>query len=240
MRVAPNLLRMKILIAAVHRPALAGVCRWSALYGKIWWLAAVRMAASHLARGRMDCEPTFLRLSLAEVPERDRAVTLKEVFGRGIVNMDFTPLTDDPQLEVQIHLFPGVAVTSSRNSPFFSDSGFDPSRESDDLAFVWATSPCKAGLKHLGKEVVADDGAAVLISCADRVSAGTRTNGSSLTVRMQRSLLLPLLPDAEAALMHNVSPDNAALQLLTTYLEVLIANKARNWPLPSLRTSAIL
>jgi transcriptional regulator GlxA family with amidase domain len=43
---------------------------------------------------------------------------------------------------------------------------------------------------------------------------------------VQRSLLLPLLPDAEAALMRQVSPDNAALQLLTSYLEVLIASEA--------------
>ena len=173
----------------------------------------------------MDREPTFYRLSLAEVPERDRAVTLKEVFGHGIVNMDFTPLTDDPQLEVKIHAFPGVAITSCRNSPFASDSGFDRSRDSDDFALAWPTLPCKGEFKHLGKET-RGDGTAVLMSCADRVSTETRTDVSSLTVRMKRSLLLPLLPDAEAALMRHVPPDNAALRLLTTYLGVLIANKA--------------
>jgi AraC-like DNA-binding protein len=173
----------------------------------------------------MDREPTFYRLSLSEVPTQDRAVTLKEVFGRGIVNMDFTPLTDDPRLDVEIHLLPGVIITDCRNSAFASDSGFDRSRDSDDLALAWTTSPGKGEMKHLGKETDAT-GVAVLISCADRVSTETRTNVSSLTVRMRRSLLLPLLPDAEAALMRNVPRDNAALRLLTTYLGVLIANKA--------------
>jgi AraC-like DNA-binding protein len=173
----------------------------------------------------MDREPTFYRLSLAEVPERDRAVTLKEVFGHGVVNLDFTPLTDDPQLKVEIHAFPGVAISSVRVSPFLADSGYDRSRDNDEFALVWATSRCKGVFKHLGKEA-GGDGAAVLISCADRVSAENHNEASSLTVRMKRSLLLPLLPDAEAALMRDVSPGNAALRLLTTYLQVLIADGA--------------
>jgi AraC-like DNA-binding protein len=39
-----------------------------------------------------------------------------------------------------------------------------------------------------------------------------------VSVKLQRSLLCPLLPDAEAALMRRIPPDNPAMRLLKSYL----------------------
>lgn len=166
----------------------------------------------------MFCDQTIFRLSLNDVPEGKRTETLREVFGQGVVNMDFIPMTDDPQMEVEIHLLPGIAITRGWNSPYLADSGYDRSRDNDDFALVWGTSPGKGRLQHLGKENVGDNGAASFISCADRVTAETGSTFHHLTVRLHRSILCPLLPDAEAALMRTVPSDNEALQLLTSYV----------------------
>lgn len=165
--------------------------------------------------------PTHLRLSLDDVPEPERVAVLRDVFGRGVMNLDFQPLTDNPRMEVDICLLPGVAVTHGWNSPHIADSGSGLARENDDFALVWGTSPGKGKLEHLGREGVGDNGSAILISCADRVVAETRSTFHHLTVRLQRSVLLPVLPDAESALMQNVPRDNEALRLLTLYVSHL-------------------
>lgn len=167
---------------------------------------------------------------MADVAEQERDEALREIFGRGIVNMSFVSLTENPQMVVEISLLPGVAITKGWNSPHLADSGFDPSRQSDDFALVWGTSPGKGVLRHLGKERVGDHGAAVLISCADRVSAETHSFFRHLTVRLQRSLLKPLLPDVEAALMREIPANNEALKLLTAYIVTLDQTEAAPGP----------
>ena len=169
----------------------------------------------------MHHDPTFWHFSLASVPEQDRAETAREIFGRGIVNMDFTPLTDEPQLEVSVRVLPGVAITRGWNSPHIADSGYDQSRENDDIALVWGTTPGRGRLRQCGREIVGDDGTAALISCGDRVTAETRSAFHHVTVRLQRSRLLTLVPHTEAVLMQPVSDRNPALRLLTAYLNLL-------------------
>ena len=178
----------------------------------------------------MDHDPALIQFSLADVPERGRAVALREVFGRAVMNLDFTSLTDSPRLEVEVRLLPGVVITSGWNSPHLAVSGHDRSRDSDDVALVWGTRPGKARLVHLGKEVMAGDGSAYLISCADRVTAETRSAVHHLTVRLQRRLLCPLLTDVDAVLMRRVPPDVEALRLLARYLKMLHGNDSSLHP----------
>ena len=178
----------------------------------------------------MDHDPTLIQFSLADVPERGRAVALREVFGRAVMNMDFTSLTDNPRLQVEVRLLPGVVVTSGWNSPHLVVSGHDRSHDSDDVALVWGTRPGNARLVHLGKEAMARDGSAYLISCADRVTAESRSVVHHLTIRLQRTLLCPLLPDVDAALMRRVFPDHEALQLLARYVKLLHGNDSSLHP----------
>ena len=178
----------------------------------------------------MHHDPTLIQFSLADVPERGRAVALREVFGRAVMNLDFTSLTDNPRMEIEVRLLPGVVITSGWNSPHLAVSGHDRSRDSDDVALVWGTRPGKARLLHLGKESMVGDGSAYLISCADRVTAETRSAVHHLTIRLQRTLLCPLLPDVDAALMRRVSRDREELRLLARYVKLLNGNDSSLHP----------
>ena len=172
----------------------------------------------------MDSQPTLVRFSLSEVPERERDVTLRETFGRAVLNMDFTPLTADPDFNLECQILPGAVITRNWNTPHALTSGYDRSLDNDDLAVVWGSSDGGV-IRQNGKEALSNRGP-VLISCAEPTSAYTGKNVVSLTVRLQRSLLLSMLPRAESLMMQqSIGPDNEALRLLTGYHSLLCARQ---------------
>jgi len=158
----------------------------------------------------------MFRFSLAEIPRRQRREMVREVAGRAIANLELMPKTDDPQMEVEIRFLPGVSITDAWVSPHRASS-YDLSRGDDDFTLLWSTAPARGGVQHLGSELPAD-GSAALLSCADRMDFETHEAFPHVSLKLQRSLLCPLLPDAEAALMRRIFPDNPAMRLLKSYL----------------------
>lgn len=142
---------------------------------------------------------------------------VKEAVGRAFLNVEFTPLADSLHMETETRLLPGITVTDARVAPHRLETCRDPSRESDDFVLLWSPSPARGFAEQFG-QVVHADGSTALMSCADRAFCETHETFHHVTVKLQRSVLLPLLPNAEAALMKLVPADNEALRLLTSYL----------------------
>ena len=157
------------------------------------------------------------RFSLSDVPAPLRHETMREVVGRALMNMDFVPLTEKLSMEIEGLLLPGVTITDAWISGHRADTGYDLSRDSDDFALVWSSSPARGMMSQFGKDHPAD-GSGVLISCADRMTADTRETFHHVTVKMQRAALSPLLPDVEAMLTRPIAADNDALRLLASYI----------------------
>lgn len=169
----------------------------------------------------METQSSVIRFSLAQVPERERSATLTEVFGRGVVNTDFVPLSDQPWMEIESRLLPGVAITCGAHSPFLADTGHDTSRRTDDFNLVWATRPTALLLAQRTKEVRGDDGTATFFFGADRLRGTAHADLHFVNVRLAASLIRPLVPNAEDALMRPIPPQSEALQLLHSYVQVL-------------------
>lgn len=55
-------------------------------------------------------QPTTLRFSTADFPERDRVAVFREMFGRGVANMDITPLAEECRAEIESRMFPGASA----------------------------------------------------------------------------------------------------------------------------------
>jgi AraC-like DNA-binding protein len=175
-----------------------------------------------LSRGqRLDSQPSVVRFSLDSVPERQRLTTLREEFGRGVVNTDFVALSEDPWMELETRLLPGVAVTSGAHSPFQADTGHDSSRRNDDFNLTWAIQPAKFMMAQRGREVQADDGTAILFCSTERLKGIATLDLHFVNVRVQRPLLSAVLPRLEGALMRPVAPQTEALRLLNTYVGIL-------------------
>ncbi len=169
----------------------------------------------------MDSQASLIRFSLENVPERERFATLREEFGRGVVNTEFVPLTDRPWMELEVRLLPNVAITSGAHSAFLADTGHDRTRGADDFNLVWATRPSKLLLEQRGKTVCGGDGTAAFFSGADRLRGNAQADFHFVNIRLQRAILDPLIPRAEDALMRPIPPRSQALRLLNAYLGLL-------------------
>jgi AraC-like DNA-binding protein len=157
-----------------------------------------------------------LRFSLKEIPQAKRREVAVEVVARAFVNMNFTPLTTDLEMEFEFRPLQGVIISDIRTSPHRAVTAYDRSRGSDDFALCWAATPAQSILQQFGKKQQAD-GTAALLSCADPFFCEAHETVGHTIVKLQRSLLLSLLPDAEAALMRPIPAHSEALQLLNSY-----------------------
>lgn len=167
----------------------------------------------------MDGPPNLVRFSIRDVPECEREVALHEILGRAVMNMDVKPLTDDWRNELELQFLPGAVISRGLNSPQITYGG-DMSRESDDLMLIWGTS---GGLiSQRGMEIQSDRGPA-LFTCGEFARAENRHIIKFKALRLQRSLLLSVLPQAETLMMQKrvISPDNEAFRLLDAYLSSL-------------------
>lgn len=164
----------------------------------------------------------MLRFSTADVPERDRLAVFREMFGRGVANMDITPLTGDCRAEIELRLFPGASVMWGSNTPHRFEKGRDLGRADDDCLLAWATSP---GLfRHLGKQITVGAGPAVLMSCADKATVENASAIEHVTLKLPRAALKPLVAGLEDAFMRPVPAQTDALRLLKSYLATLHAD----------------
>jgi len=166
-------------------------------------------------------QPSVLRFSTTTIPERDRLAVFREVFGRGVANMDITPLHEECQADIELHLFPGASAMWGSNSAHRFEKSRDLGKSDDDCLLAWATSP---GLfRHLGKEITVDAGPAVLLSCADRATVENALPIQHVTLKLPRAALKPLVNGLEDTFMCPVPVEAHALRLLKSYVATLRA-----------------
>lgn len=149
----------------------------------------------------------------------------REMFGRGVANMDITPLGEECYAEIELRVFPGASVMWGGNSAHRFEKGCDLGKSDDDCLFAWGTRP---GLfRHLGKEITVGPGPAVLMSCADKATVENALPIQHVTLKVPRTALRSLVVGIEDAFMRPVLADTAALQLLKSYLATLRAEHDR-------------
>lgn len=170
-------------------------------------------------------QSSVLRFSTTDYSKRDRLAVFREVFGRGVANMDITPLDADCWAEAELHMFPGASVMWGGNSAHRFEKSRDLGRSDDDCLIAWATSP---GLfRHMGKEITVDAGPAVLMSGAEKATVENTLPIRNVTLKIPRAALLPLIHGAGDAFMRPVSAESDALRLLKSYLATLRADHAK-------------
>lgn len=165
-----------------------------------------------------------MRFSTSEQPERERLAAFREVFGRAATNLDMTPLDDNAYASGVLRLLPGASVMWARNSGFHFEGPYDPALAGNDFVMVWMNSPGTIIGTHVGREFVIGDGAATLFSCADRFSGGNSGKVRHMTLKLQRSLFLPLIRDPEGVLARKIPTGSDAFRLLKQYLGILRAD----------------
>lgn len=183
----------------------------------------------------MLTEPSTQRFSSADLPERERATVLREVFGRGICNMDIAPLTDAPHVEMELRALPDLNIMWGRNSPHRMIVNHVPNRGEDMFMMSIFASPLQ--VRHPHAELSLDPGAALIVSTDQGVLAESPTGCRHITLGMPRHALARVIRNPERFPIKSIAADGEALHLLTAYLQIL-QNRRASWS-PDLERAAV-
>lgn len=162
---------------------------------------------------------SLTHFSTAKLPLRERGDLLREVFGRCICNMEITPLTDRPRVDAILRSLPGLNIMWGSNSPHRMD--MNRVRNLDGDMFMMSIFARPLQVRHRNEELDLSDGMALMISTEQRVSGESRSGCQHITLGLQRQALMPLVLNADDALMRPIPADREALWLLKSYLRIL-------------------
>jgi AraC-like DNA-binding protein len=163
-----------------------------------------------------------VRLSLDDVPERERVGVYREVLGRQMMRMDVAPLPGTPLLiDLMFTALPGLRIVSglvgaTRNAR--TSDLVDSSTDDFSLSIV------EGGARQTvskGREIVTQSGQAQL-TAPDQVFV-TTTAGSTRILRLQvpRAALAGVIGSPDDLTMRPIPGDSQPLRLLRRYLAMI-------------------
>jgi AraC-like DNA-binding protein len=166
-------------------------------------------------------DPDKLRFSTAALPARERLTLFREIFGRGLLNMDIVPLEENGWAECEFRMLPGANIMWGGNSAYRFEKAREPALESDDLIMVWVTTPMRGMFRQRNREISLGEGSTWLLSCEHHTVTENVDPVRHVNVKVPRAALEPLVPNIDDALMRSIQPDAEAVRLLKTYVEIL-------------------
>jgi len=172
---------------------------------------------------RPQLPPEFLKLSTADLPERDRLAIWREVYGRFIFNVDIEPLDNRTfEAEVALRRLPGVAVSSGWRTPADYRFGRRQLAVAGDNIVLGIVMKGRARVVQLGRDLTIDQGGAAMMTTSDPGYHALYDGGGHLAVQLPRSALSAALPDIESRLMRPFPPDSDALKLVIAYAKAAL------------------
>lgn len=162
-----------------------------------------------------------LRLSTADLPERDRFAIWREVYGRMIHQVEIEPLGSDSfHADLTLRLLPGLAVASGPCSAAHFRS--TPSLIAQSADSIGLPIPLNGSgiIRQCGRETEIGPGETVVSTTIDPGVWTLSEGGSFIVLRIARHLIAPLVPDLDATIGRHIRHDTEALRLLLDYLRV--------------------
>lgn len=171
----------------------------------------------------MDSErqdfPSLMRFSSADLPRNERGSILREVFGRGICNMELTPLTEAPEVHAELRAMPGLNVMWGHNSPHRME--IDPRLYGASDMFMMSLFENGLHVRHKTDEHDITPGSALIVSTEQTLAAESASACRHVTLRLDYGRLAHLVPNAADFKMRVLPADRSVLQLLRGYLNLL-------------------
>jgi AraC-like DNA-binding protein len=173
-----------------------------------------------------DIEP-FRRahISTRDFPERNRLAMWREIYGRGIANVDIEPIGDEPfHAEASFNLLPNVSIAAGSRSPaHYCVTPELVGRGSRDMIVLSMLRSGTASATQFGQELISGIGSASVLTPTDPSTSTMLTHGSFITVALSRPMIAALAPDYSQAFGRPIPGSSAALSLLIRYLDVVRA-----------------
>jgi AraC-like DNA-binding protein len=165
-----------------------------------------------------------LHISTEMFPDEKRLAMWREVYGRGIAQVDIEPLSDAPfHAEVTFHHLPDVAIASGSRSAAHYRVTRELANDGRDIIAVSILRSGEASATQFDQELIGGVGSASVLSGADPSVSTLSTDGSFITLALSRPAIAALAPDYAAAFGRPIPADDPALRLLIKYLDVVSA-----------------
>ena len=163
---------------------------------------------------------SFLRISSADLSERDRIEEFREVFGRTILNIEINPLNGQ-SLDVDMVLsgLEGFGMASGRLSPM-RNRHLASLANNDDLVLV-AMETGHGVVEQRGREAEINGGEGVLTANGEQGVFTGHSRTQLVNFRLDRARLATRVRDLDAALTKVIPRETPALRLLVKYASVL-------------------
>jgi AraC-like DNA-binding protein len=164
-----------------------------------------------------------LRFSTDDVPASERLPFLREVVGRSIARVEYTPVEGRPlKWAVRIHALDGlVAVSAETNGLRSHRSPSLLSDGNDDVLFTINRLGFSL-VSQVGRECRVDAGSAAVLTNAEPGTNDFPGPTHSLILRIPRRELVRLVGTPEDALARTIPAASAPLRLLVDYVEMAL------------------
>ncbi|MGY8683700.1 AraC family transcriptional regulator [Bradyrhizobium sp. UFLA05-153] len=170
-----------------------------------------------------DTEPfRRARVSTDDFPQAKRLQMWREVYGRGIANIDIEPIGDEPfHADVTFNLLPNVSIAAGSRSPAHYRVSKELATKGKDLVAISVLRSGRASATQFGKELISGVGSASVIAPLDPSTSTMLTEGSFITLLFSLPAIARLAPHFSRAFGQSIPSNNEALRLLTRYVDVL-------------------
>jgi len=168
----------------------------------------------------IEDEMTTLRLTSAAFSGRDRIEAFREIYGRTIMQLNIEPMPDHPlDLDFTVRGFAGFGIATGSISPTRNTHTADMIAD-DDIILV-STSQGHGSLHQYGRDVVIKTGEATFVSNGAPGTFFGYVPSRLCNLRFSRAMLSSMAVDIDAAMAKPIPQDNAALQLLIRYADIV-------------------
>jgi AraC-like DNA-binding protein len=164
------------------------------------------------------------RISTDELPARDRFAIWREIYGRGIFNVEIEPIGETPfHARVDFLLLPDVGIAAGSRSPASYKVTRELAAREPDAVVIGILRSGIASATQYGKELIDGVGSACLLFCGEPSSSSLHTEGAFITLALSRSAIASRVPNLPALAGTGIASTNPALNLLRRYVEVIEA-----------------
>jgi AraC-like DNA-binding protein len=172
-----------------------------------------------------------VRISTQDFPEDKRLATWREVYGRGIANVDIAPIGDAPfTADVTFNLLPNLGIAAGSRSPAHYTVTRELAGRGRDVVVISMLRSGVASATQFGNELLAGIGSASVLS-SDAPSISTlQSSGSFVTLALSRPAIAALVPNYASAFGRPIPRDNPALRVLAKYLDIVQAGEETTGP----------
>ena len=148
----------------------------------------------------------------------------REVYGRGIAQVDIEPIGDEPfHADVTFNLLPNVTIASGSRSAAQYRVTRELLKDGRDIIAVSILRSGEASATQFGQELIGGVGSASVLPGADPSVSTLNTDGRFITLALSRPAIAELAPDFAAAFGRPIPADDPALRLLIKYLDAVLA-----------------